>query len=118
MNPFEVEGPYSYLVHLLGWSLPVVFFQLVGLALAYRGRFPAVLRATLPPAAAVTAWLVVADHLAIRAGVWRFGEEHLTGLKLGAVPVEEVLFFLITNCLVALGLALFSHRFLRRRAAP
>ena len=47
------------------------------------------------------------DHLAIRAGVWEFGAGKHLGIYLGAVPLEEALFFLVTNLLVVLGLALF-----------
>jgi len=109
-----MEGRTAYLFFLLGWSLPVLAAQAVGVAVVYRGRFPAVLRAVLPPALLVTAWLTAADHLAITAGVWRFGEGKNLGLRLGAVPLEEVLFFLLTNLLVAFGLALFSAPALRR----
>jgi len=106
-----MEGRTAYLFHLLGWGLPVLFAQLVGLGFFYRRRAFAVLRAVLPPALFVTAWLTAADHLAISAGVWRFGEGKNLGIRLGAVPLEEALFFLITNLLVAFGLALFSARF-------
>lgn len=56
--------------------------------------------------AAARVWLVAADHLAIDAGIWRFGAGLHLGVHIGAVPIEEVLFFLVTNLLVALGLAL------------
>ncbi len=57
-----------------------------------------------------------ADHLAISAGVWRFGEGKHLGVYLASVPLEEILFFLITNLLVAVGLALFVALFGRRDA--
>lgn len=110
-----MEGRTAYLWHLLGWGLPVLAGQLCGCAFLYRGRLPAVLRAVLPPALLVTAWLTAADHLAISAGVWRFGEGKNLGIRLGAVPLEEALFFLITNLLVAFGLALLSWRGFARR---
>lgn len=45
---------------------------------------------TLAPVVAVfVAW----DLLAIRAGHWDFDPEQVTGLSLGPVPVEELLFF-------------------------
>ena len=50
----------------------------------------------------------VADHLAISAGIWSFGEGRHLGVYLGAVPVEEVLFFVLTSLLVSLGVALFT----------
>ena len=105
-----MSGPTAYLWHLLGWSLPVLGMQLAVLVWRYRESTPAVLRAILPPALVVTAWLVAGDHLAIRAGVWRFGEGKHLGIHLGAVPLEEGLFFLITNLLVVFGMALFWPR--------
>ena len=103
-----MTGRWAYLVHLLAWTLPVLLGQLAVLRWRYGVESPRVLRAILPPALAVTAWLVVADHLAIAAGIWRFGPGLHLGLQLGAVPVEEALFFLVTNLLVAFGLALLA----------
>jgi lycopene cyclase domain-containing protein len=99
-------GRLAYLVHLLVWTLPVLLGQLAVLGWRYRGATPRVLGAILPPALAVTAWLVAADHLAIAAGIWRFGPGLHLGIRLGAVPIEEALFFLLTNLLVAIGVAL------------
>jgi lycopene cyclase domain-containing protein len=103
-------GPTAYLVHLLVWTLPVLGLQILLLAWVWGHRIGALLRAVLPPPLVVSAWLVLGDHLAISAGVWQFGAGKHLGLRLGAVPVEEVLFFLITNLLVAFGLALFTPR--------
>lgn len=112
-----MDGPGAYLTHLLGWSLPVLAGQAALLAVLYRGRLRRLARVLLPPVAAVTAWLVAADHLAISSGIWRFGAGKHLGVRVGAVPLEEVLFFLITNLLVAFGLALFARRWLPPREA-
>lgn len=105
-----MNGPTAYLVHLLAWAVPVLAVQLAVIAWRYRGHTWGVLGAVLPPALVVTAWLVAGDHLAIRAGVWQFGEGKHLGIYLGAVPIEEALFFLLTNLLVVFGLALFWPR--------
>ncbi|HZH02756.1 MAG TPA: lycopene cyclase domain-containing protein [Myxococcaceae bacterium] len=110
-----MRGHTFYLVHLLAWTLPVLAGQLVLLSLSYRGRFGWMLGRVLPPALAVTVYLVAADHLAIGAGVWHFAPDKTLGLSVGKVPLEEVLFFLITNLLVAFGLALFSEGLAARR---
>jgi lycopene cyclase domain-containing protein len=99
----------AYLFHLLVYALPVLAAQLIGVCFFYRGRLGLLLKAALPPIIGVTAWLVAADHLAISAGIWRFDPHSLLGVKLGAVPLEEVLFFFLTNCLVVFGLALFQR---------
>ena len=79
---------YAYLVHLLAWSLPVLAAQLVALALHHRAETGRVLRAVLPPALLCTLWLVSADHLAISAGVWRFGEGKHLGVYLASRPAR------------------------------
>ena len=82
----------------------------MGSAWVYGDQFGRVCRAVIPPALLATIWLSLADHVAISQGVWSFGEGKNLGLRIGAVPVEEVLFFLITNLLVGFGLALLSAR--------
>ena len=108
-------GRDAYLVHLLVWTLPLVLAQLGALLWRFRGAAGEVLRGVLPPALLSTVWLSVGDHFAISAGVWRFGAGKHLGIYVGAVPLEEVLFFLLTNLLVAFGLALFATM---RKAGP
>ena len=64
---------------------------------------------TLAPVLVVfTAW----DVLAIRAGHWSYDPRQTTGLHVGDVPVEELLFFLvIPTCSI---LALEAVRSVRR----
>ncbi|MFN0061629.1 MAG: lycopene cyclase domain-containing protein [Myxococcaceae bacterium] len=114
MTP-PVESHTDYLRHLLLWGLPMLASQGIGVAFIFRGRVRALFRAILPPVLIVTAWLVFADHWAISDGIWKFGPGKTLGWGILAVPIEEVLFFLITNLLVAQGLALFSYRSLLRR---
>ncbi len=103
-----METKWAYLIHLLGWTLPLILIQLVALVRHYKERSGAVLRAVLPPAFVIGIYLSVADHLAISTGIWNFGEGKHLGVYLGLVPLEEVLFFLLTSVLVSLGLALFT----------
>ncbi|WP_309242982.1 lycopene cyclase domain-containing protein [Hyalangium versicolor] len=103
-----LESRWAYLAHLLIWTVPLILLQLLALAQHYRRRTGAVLRAVLPPAFLVGGYLAVADHLAISAGIWNFGEGKHLGVYVGAVPLEEVLFFVLTSLLVSLGLALFT----------
>lgn len=112
------DDGYAYLFHLLVWGLPVLVLQL-GLLFAHAGpaRARRVLVAVVPPALGASAWLTVADLLAIDAGIWRFGEAKLLGVELWKVPVEELLFFVLSNLLIALGLALFCELRPRRRTA-
>jgi lycopene cyclase domain-containing protein len=109
-------GRWGYLVHLLAWTAPLLAGQLWMLRRRYGADTGRVLRAILPPAIVVSLWLAAADHLAIRDGIWRFGPGRHLGITVGVVPVEEILFFLVTNLLVAFGLALMEG-FGRRRTA-
>lgn len=63
----------------------------------------------LPVLVVFTAW----DVLAIRAGHWSYDPRQTTGLHVGNVPVEELLFFLVVpTCAI---LSLEAVRSVRRR---
>jgi lycopene cyclase domain-containing protein len=111
-----METRWAYLIHLLAWTLPVIAIQLGLLVNHYKERSGAVLRAVMPPALVIGVYLSIADHLAISTGIWNFGAGRHVGVYLGAVPLEEVLFFLITSVLVSLGLALFTALWRLREA--
>ena len=112
-----METRWAYFIHLMAWAVPILLGQLFFLVRHYRHRSPEVLRAVLPPALVVGTWLAVTDHLAIREGIWNFGAGRHLGIYLGMVPLEEVLFFLMTSLMVSLGLALFTA-LLRQEAHP
>ncbi|WP_322796902.1 lycopene cyclase domain-containing protein [Tepidiforma sp.] len=92
-----------YLSLIVSWAaLPLALQAGFGLdLLAARWRTVA-LGAGVP-----TLWLSAADTLAIREGTWHIAEKTSTGVKLpGGLPVEELVFFLVTNLLVTCGLVL------------
>jgi len=99
----------AYLFHLCVYSLPMLAGMLVLLFRRYRSKTWSVLRAIGLPIVLVAAWLTAADHLAISQGIWFFGADKHLGIYLGVVPIEEALFFLITNSLIGLALALFTN---------
>ncbi|MBS2031130.1 MAG: lycopene cyclase domain-containing protein [Deltaproteobacteria bacterium] len=93
----------DYLMHL-AWALPFVALQVaVGRARLWRAR-----RALTIVVAATAFWLSLADDVAIRLGIWTFGDEHLCGLRVDAVPLEEILFFGLTALLVAQAVVLLE----------
>ena len=54
-----------------------------------------------------TLYLSLADSIAIGAGTWTFSPQQSTGWLIGGVlPVEELLFFLLTNTLIGFGMTL------------
>lgn len=103
-----MQSQWAYLLYLLAWALPFILLQLILLVRHYKERSGAVLKAVLPPALIIGTYLSVADHLAISEGIWNFGAGKHLGVYVGVVPLEEVLFFLLTSILVSLGLALFT----------
>lgn len=93
----------TYLGLILAWACPVLMLQwaYAGGAIWMRRR------AFFAGVAVPTLYLWVADALAIRWGIWGISEELTTGLALFGLPLEEAVFFLITNLLVVQGLMLF-----------
>jgi lycopene cyclase domain-containing protein len=57
-----------------------------------------------------TAYLCGADAVAIGAGIWIIHADRTLGLRLGDLPLEEAIFFLVTNTMVVQAIALISAR--------
>ena len=95
--------PGTYLGLELGWFLPPIILQLlVGADVLWPQRRLVAL-AWLP----AVVYLSAADSLAIGAGTWTIATTQTTGLRLGGVlPVEEVVFFALTNTLIVFGMVL------------
>lgn len=95
--------PGTYLALELGWALPPILLQIWfgGHVLWQHRRL--VLTALVPP----TIYLALADTLAIRAGTWTIDPaQSLHWLIGGILPIEELIFFLLTNTLVVFGMTL------------
>lgn len=100
-------SPGRYLGLILIWALPPIALQFAyGFTVLWR-NWRTTLLAIVPP----TLYLAAADSLAIAVGVWTINPATSTGLLLGGIlPLEEFLFFLVTNCLVAFAVLLISIR--------
>lgn len=100
----------TYLGLILAWAAPVLALQW-----AYAGREIWARRRVFALAVAVpTAYLWMADAAAIGMGIWHISEALTLGPALGPLPLEEAVFFLVTNLLVVQGLILFLHPPARR----
>lgn len=55
-----------------------------------------------------TLYLWVADSLAINVGIWQIASWATVGVEVQGLPLEEAMFFLLTNLLVVDGLLLFT----------
>ena len=94
--------PGTYLTLILSWAfIPVViqFFYGADLLLA---NWRLVCMAFLVP----TIYLWIVYSLSISSGTWTIDPAQTTGLMLGSLPVEEMLFFLMTNIIIVFGINL------------
>lgn len=87
----------TYLFLELAWAVPVLGIQwLVG----WRGLSQhrgALLVAVIIP----TVYLSAIDSVAIANGIWALHDDRLVGWRIGDLPLEEAIFFLLTNAMVA-----------------
>ena len=105
-------GRATYLLFELGWGLPVVGVQwLVGGACLWRHRRSLVLTVMV-----ASIYLTCADAVAIQQHIWTLQPGRIVGLRLGNVPIEEAIFFSLTNSMVsqAVILVLRSDFFQRK----
>lgn len=107
--------PGTYLALILIWALPPVMLQIgFGADILWRQRRLVLL--TLLP---VTLYLSLADTLAIGSGTWTIDPAQSLPIYLGGVlPVEEFIFFLMTNVLLVLGTVLVLSRESQSRVSP
>ncbi len=94
-----------YMALILVWAFPMIAIQF-----AYGGHHLWRLRRLVSLAVLVpTAYLWVADRIAIELGIWHISSTYTTGVAPFGLPIEEALFFLVTNVLVVQGLVLTLH---------
>ena len=95
--------PGAYLALELAWFLPPIILQIiVGCNILWQQR-QLVVVALLPP----ILYLAATDAVAIAAGVWTINPQQTLGLLLGGVlPIEEIVFFALTNTLIVFGMVL------------
>ncbi len=96
----------TYLGLELAWALPPVMVQLAfGADILWHYRRIVGL-ALGPP----VLYLSLADSMAIRSGTWTINPAQSTGILLGSLPAEELIFFLLTNTLIVFGMILLMAR--------
>lgn len=97
-------GRLTYLVFELAWALPVLALQwAAGWKMLWRRRRTLVLALVVP-----TVYLSCADGIAIANGIWTLHASRILGLRFGNVPLEEVVFFMLTNAMVADSIVLLA----------
>ena len=95
--------PGKYLALELAWALPAIGFQLaIGADVLWHYR-----RLVVPLIVTATLYLSGMDALAIHSGTWTINPELSLRILVGGVlPVEEAVFFVLTNTLLVFGLML------------
>lgn len=95
--------PFTYLALELSWALIPVLIQLAfGADILWRHR-----NAVFISIVTSTAYLSWADALAIGSGTWTIDPAQSLNIYLGGVlPIEEMIFFLLTNILCVFGITL------------
>lgn len=91
---------WNYLTLILVWAIPPVLIQTIfgGDILLYHWK--SVLAGIFVP----TIYLSLADAFAIHQGIWTISPGQTTGVVMfGVLPLEEFVFFLLTNVLITLG---------------
>jgi lycopene beta-cyclase len=104
--------PGTYLGWELVWALPPLALQLgLGADLLWRRR--SLFLAALVP---VVGYLAAADAVAIHTGIWTIARQQSLGMLLGGtLPLEELVFFVLTSALIVGGLILGAAPDTRRR---
>lgn len=109
---FGGEMRWTYLSIILFWALPAIFPQfLIGADILWHYRKLVALGISIP-----ATYLSLMDIVALRATTWSISPLHTTGvLFFGILPLEEVLFFFITNVLIIFGMTLILSNYCRER---
>lgn len=105
-------GNWNYLILILVWAVPVILGQMWLGWPAFRRQWPVyALGVSIP-----TVYLTLMDSIAISSGTWTIsGLQSLNLFLPFGVPIEEGLFFLVTNLLLVQGVLLFTSPEVRAR---
>jgi len=104
-------GSYNYLIHLFSWGGFFILVQFI----SGRKKILNNISLIILPSIIMTVYFSIADSISIGHGIWDFDPLQTTGIKLVNIPLEEILFFLVTNILITEAMVLFlPKRFLIR----
>jgi len=100
---FSSNSPLTYLSITLFWALPAILPQLLyGADILWHHRKLVVLGVLVPGV-----YLSLTDIVALTDTTWSIAKDQTTDiLFFGILPLEEVVFFLITNILIIFGMTL------------
>ena len=99
---FSGWQPGVYMALILGWAIPPVMLQVSFGADILVAHW----RALLPAVGFPTLYLWWVDSQAIGSGTWTIDPLQTTGITLGVLPLEEMVFFAATNVILVFGITL------------
>jgi lycopene cyclase domain-containing protein len=108
---FSGWQPGIYLTLILSWALIPILLQVAFGMDILIANWRIALIAILP----VTVYLWVVDSIALNSGTWVIDPAQTTGLKFGIIPIEEMVFFFLTNVIIAFGVILMLSPLSRLR---
>jgi putative membrane protein len=104
-------GNLNYLFHLFSWGGFFILIQII----AGRKKILKNISLIIIPSAIMTVYFSIADSISIGQGIWDFDPLQTTGIRIINIPLEEILFFLVTNILITEAMILFlPSKFLQR----
>jgi putative membrane protein len=111
---FSDNEPITYLSIILFWALPAILPQLLfGADILWHYRKLVFLGIVVPGT-----YLSLMDIVALTDTTWSISKSQTTGvLFFGILPLEEVLFFFITNVLITFGMTLLLANVSQERLA-
>ena len=109
---FSANESITYLSITLFWALPAILPQLLyGADILWHHRKLVLLSILVPGT-----YLSLMDVIALKETTWSISKVQTTGiLFFGILPLEEVLFFFITNILITFGMTLLLSNIGRQR---
>jgi lycopene cyclase domain-containing protein len=94
-----------YLGLILSWASPIWLLQQnFGYQLLGREWKKLVVGVSIP-----SIYLSLCDSIAISENTWNISKQFTTGIGIGVLPLEEILFFFATNIMLVQTLILFLH---------
>ena len=95
---------FKYIGYLITWaSIPLAIQLFVGSKAIYFS-----FKNWILPLLLFTLYLSIIDSIAISNNIWTINDTTSCGIKIFRLPVEEIIFFLLTNLLIFQGMSLWS----------
>lgn len=104
--------PGTYLFLILSWGLLPVLLQAAFGADILLANWRSITLAVFVP----TIYLWFVDGVALSHGTWTIDPTQTTGLMAGIIPIEELIFFFMTNLIIGFGVVLMLSPASKERA--